>query len=96
MFMNAAASKMLGWSKHELRGEVMHDAIHFQRADGSSLPADRCDLLRAAVENRAIRVADPSEPATHPPSDVFRAGSLLRFTVFGGGGLANLLEAARQ
>jgi PAS domain S-box-containing protein len=80
MFMNAAASKMLGWCEHELRGEVMPDAIHFQRADGSSLPADRCDLLRAAVENRAIRVADPSEPATHPPSDVFRAGSLLRFT----------------
>jgi len=58
VFMNAAASKMLGWSEHELRGEVMHDAIHFQRADGSSFPADRCDLLRAAVENRAIRVAD--------------------------------------
>jgi PAS domain S-box-containing protein len=58
MFMNAAASKMLGWSEHELRGEVMHDAIHFQHADGSSFPADRCDLLRAAVENRAIRVAD--------------------------------------
>ena len=58
MFMNAAASKMLGWSEHELRGELMHHAIHFQHADGSSFPADRCDLLRAAVENRAIRVAD--------------------------------------
>ncbi len=58
MFMNAAASRMLGWSEHELRGEMMHDAIHFQHADGSSFPADRCDLLRAAVENRAIRVAD--------------------------------------
>ncbi len=58
MFMNAAASKMLGWSEHELRGELMHDAIHFQHADGSAFAADRCDLLRAAVENRAIRVAD--------------------------------------
>ena len=58
MFMNTAASKMLGWSEHELRGELMHDAIHFQHADGSSFPADRCDLLRAAVENRAIRVTD--------------------------------------
>jgi len=56
--MNAAASKMLGWSEEELRGELMHDAIHFQHADGSSFPADTCDLLRAAVENRAIRVAD--------------------------------------
>jgi PAS domain S-box-containing protein len=58
MFMNAAASKMFGWSEDELRGELMHDAIHFQHADGSLFPADRCDLLRAAVENRAIRVAD--------------------------------------
>jgi PAS domain S-box-containing protein len=58
MFMNAAASKMFGWSEDELRGELMHDAIHFQHADGSLFPADRCDLLRASVENRAIRVAD--------------------------------------
>jgi PAS domain S-box-containing protein len=58
MFMNPAASKMLGWNEHELRGELMHDAIHFQHADGSAFPADMCDLLRAAVENRAIRVAD--------------------------------------
>jgi PAS domain S-box-containing protein len=56
--MNAAASKMLGWSEEELHGKLMHDAIHFQHADGSSFPADRCDLLRAAVENSAIRVAD--------------------------------------
>jgi two-component system NtrC family sensor kinase len=56
--MNAAASKMLGWSEEELRGKLMHDAIHFQHADGSSFPADRCDSLRAAVEGRAIRVAD--------------------------------------
>ena len=33
--MNAAASKMLGWSEDKLRGKLMHDAIHFQHADGS-------------------------------------------------------------
>jgi PAS domain S-box-containing protein len=70
MFMNAAASKMLGWSEHELRGELMHDAIHFQHADGSSFPADRCDLLRAAVENRAIRVAD--DAFTGKDGSIFR------------------------
>ena len=58
MFMNAAASKMLGWSEDELHGQLMHDAIHFQRADGSAFPAEECDLLKAALENRAVRVTD--------------------------------------
>jgi PAS domain S-box-containing protein len=58
MLMNAAASKMLGWSEDKLCGKLMHDAIHFQHADGSAFPADKCDLLRAAVESRSIRVDD--------------------------------------
>ncbi|MGZ6119467.1 MAG: EAL domain-containing protein, partial [Gemmatimonadaceae bacterium] len=58
MFMNAAASKMLGWSEHELRGEPMHDLVHFQHADGSPYPAEQCDLLKVRLENRPIRVAD--------------------------------------
>ena len=37
-FMNAAASKILGWSEEELRGKPMHAAIHFQHADGSPHP----------------------------------------------------------
>jgi two-component system NtrC family sensor kinase len=29
-FVNAAASRLLGWTEDELRGRSMHDAIHFQ------------------------------------------------------------------
>ena len=36
LFMNPAASKMLGWRENELRGKAIHPVIQFQRADGSS------------------------------------------------------------
>ena len=34
-YMNDAAEKMLGWTKDELTGRSMHDATHYQHADGS-------------------------------------------------------------
>jgi PAS domain S-box-containing protein len=57
-FMNPAASKMLGWSEDELRGKSMHEATHFQHADGSPYPADECELLKARDEARTVRTAD--------------------------------------
>ena len=57
-YMNAAASKMLGWSEDELLGKPMHDAVHFQHADGSPYPAEQCDLLKVRLECRAIRAID--------------------------------------
>jgi PAS domain S-box-containing protein len=57
-FMNAAASKMLGWSEDELRGREMHDAIHSQHADGTPFPEDECPLLKALIAGRTLRVAD--------------------------------------
>jgi PAS domain S-box-containing protein len=57
-YLNAAASRMLGWSEDELRGKPMHDAVHFQHGDGSVYPAEECELLKVGLENRAIRVAD--------------------------------------
>jgi PAS domain S-box-containing protein len=57
-FMNAAASRMLGWSERELRGKPVHAAIHFQHADGSPFPVDECELHRAHTQNRTLRVAD--------------------------------------
>jgi PAS domain S-box-containing protein len=71
MFMNAAASKMLGWSEHELRGEPMHDLVHFQHADGSPYPAEQCALLKVGLENRAIRVGD--DAFTRKDGSIFRA-----------------------
>jgi PAS domain S-box-containing protein len=57
-FMNAAASKMLGWTEEELRGKPIHDAFHFQRADGSPFLKDESELLMARTEGRTIRLSD--------------------------------------
>jgi PAS domain S-box-containing protein len=55
-FMNAAASKILGWSEEELRGKPMHAAIHFQHADGSPCADDECELLKVRVQGRPVRM----------------------------------------
>jgi PAS domain S-box-containing protein len=57
-FMNAAASRMLGWLGEELHGKPMHAAIHFQHADGSPFPAKECQLLRAQANGTVVRVKD--------------------------------------
>ena len=44
-FMNPAAHSMLGWTEEELLGKGMHEAIHFQRRDGSSVPVSECPLV---------------------------------------------------
>jgi PAS domain S-box-containing protein len=54
-FMNSAASKMLGWNENELRGRLAHEAIHFQRADGSRYAAEDCELEAARVEGKLVR-----------------------------------------
>jgi PAS domain S-box-containing protein len=62
-FMNSAAERMLGWSAEELRGRSMHDAIHFQNADGSPHPENECELLKVRTEGRPVRMTH--EAFTH-------------------------------
>ncbi len=57
-FMNSTASKLLGWSEDELRGQRMHAAIHFQHADGSPHPEADCDLIKAACGGGPVQVTD--------------------------------------
>jgi PAS domain S-box-containing protein len=58
MFMNAAASKILGWTEEELRGKSVHAAFHFQRADGSAYPEDECEIRRVGVTGQPVRIAN--------------------------------------
>lgn len=58
LYMNAAASKMLGWSEHELRGKTMHAAIHHQHADGSPYAAEDCQLVKVRNDGRTVRMAN--------------------------------------
>ena len=57
-FMNAAASKILGWTTEELRGRRIHEVIHFQHADGSAFPEADCDVRKVYANARAVRVND--------------------------------------
>jgi PAS domain S-box-containing protein len=56
-FMNAAASRLLGWTETELRGRSMHEAIHFQHADGTPHLERDCELLKVRTEGRAVRMS---------------------------------------
>jgi PAS domain S-box-containing protein len=58
VLMNAAAAQIIGWSEAELLGKSVHEAIHYQRADGSVLPEERCELLRVRTEHRTVRITD--------------------------------------
>ena len=57
-FMNRAASMMLGWTEDELRGKPMHPAVHFQKADGTPVPAGECSLLKVRGQTHPSRVTD--------------------------------------
>ncbi len=69
MFMNAAASKMLGWTENELRGKSVHAAIHFQHADGSPYPEEECGLLQ--VRNGGEVVVETDDAFTHKDGTIF-------------------------
>jgi PAS domain S-box-containing protein len=43
-FMNPAAEAMLGWKESELKGRVMHNAMHYLRPDGTPYPLSECPL----------------------------------------------------
>jgi PAS domain S-box-containing protein len=54
-FMNPAAEEMLGWKSAELLGKVLHDAVHYQRPDGSPFPMAECPLARVMDSGHSMR-----------------------------------------
>ncbi|MEY2471634.1 MAG: hypothetical protein QOK28_963 [Actinomycetota bacterium] len=69
VYMNGSASKMLGWSEEELRGKRMHDLVHFQRSDGSRVPASECELLVGEATGRLVR--STTESFTRKDGSIF-------------------------
>ena len=56
-YLNAAASKMLGWAPDELLGKPMHETVHFQHEDGTPVPASRIPAAEGPHRSdRPIRV----------------------------------------
>jgi PAS domain S-box-containing protein len=58
VFVNTAATRMLGYSASELLGREMHELIHNRRPDGSPYPIDQCPIFGAVRIRRPARVAD--------------------------------------
>jgi PAS domain S-box-containing protein len=54
--MNSAATRMLGWTEEELRGESVHQAFHYQHADGTAYPEEECEISHARAAARSLRV----------------------------------------
>jgi PAS domain S-box-containing protein len=57
-YMNHAAEKLLGWTKHELATRSIHDTVHYQHEDHSPYPAADCPLQAALRTGTTVRVED--------------------------------------
>jgi PAS domain S-box-containing protein len=57
-YLNQVAEDLLGWSRQQAYGQVMHDLTHSRRADGSPLPVEECPILRARRDGEVVRVDD--------------------------------------
>lgn len=57
-FMNPEAERLLGWKQEELLGRNIHEIIHFQKADGTHVPASECSVLRTIKSGACYRVPE--------------------------------------
>lgn len=57
-YMNAAAEQLIGWTVDELRGRLLHDAVHYRREDGTRFPVEQCPLVRGHRARESVRVED--------------------------------------
>ncbi len=53
-YLNPAATEMFGWTRAELAGKRLHDAIHYQHPDGAPYPAGECPLVSVLSTGRAV------------------------------------------
>jgi diguanylate cyclase (GGDEF)-like protein/hemerythrin-like metal-binding protein/PAS domain S-box-containing protein len=56
-FANQSAERILGWSISELLGKSEHELLHHTRSDGSSFPAEDCQLF-ATIRDGEMRSSD--------------------------------------
>ncbi|HEY0078296.1 MAG TPA: PAS domain S-box protein [Pyrinomonadaceae bacterium] len=54
-FMNPAAEKILGWTEAELKGEVVHEKLHYKRPDGTPYPISECPLNGVVRNGESIQ-----------------------------------------
>ncbi len=67
--MNRAACRMLGWTEDELKGQFIHEVIHFQNADRTPQSMGECTLLSGGTEGRLSRAV--GEAFTRKDGSIF-------------------------
>lgn len=53
-FINPAAEKMLGYTSHELLGQIQHNIIHNKKRDGSIYPISECPIYMSIKEKKLV------------------------------------------
>jgi len=56
IFVNEAASRLLGFTNREILGKSMHELTHHHYADGSVFPANECPILFSVTDAVQHRV----------------------------------------
>ena len=55
-FVNATATRLLGWKEDEILGKPLHDVHHHSHANGSPYPRDECPIYAALSDGEVHRV----------------------------------------
>jgi PAS domain S-box-containing protein len=69
-FANRTAASLLGWPLEDLLGRGMHEAIHYERIDGTPYPPRECQIIgsiRSSVRTRLDRDDFIRRDGTHIP-----------------------------
>ncbi|MBF0428019.1 MAG: PAS domain S-box protein [Magnetococcales bacterium] len=68
-FFNREAERLLGWSREEILQRPFHTTVHFQRVDGTPLPASECPMWLQNRAGETFRSED--EHFTHKSGRIF-------------------------
>jgi len=91
-FLNEAGSRLLGYSKQELKGKSVHKMVHHTRWDGSAYPEDQCPVQLSLQSGDTVRILDdllwrkdgsafPVQLSASPMTDGLKIlGAVLTFT----------------
>jgi len=55
-FVNAAATKLMGWKEQDILGKLLHPIHHHSHPDGSHYPRDECPIYAALKDGEVHRV----------------------------------------
>ncbi len=89
VWMNRQAEMMLGWQCNELSGKLLHNAVHYQKPDGSPCTYDECDThlslktrtLRRNIDDIFIRKGGEMIPVSHVTTPMLQDGKLIGLTL---------------